>query len=143
MKYFASLEQLSIELKKNSRDLEQYFRGADPGRSARWSEMVFLLELCHDALSPSACNANCSSISHKSLPPDTKRIKEIESLLGSLLIDELFLDRPGEFKSIYALRRLSQGTQSSSLNFKIETLQKAYSNLGERFDKDGILRFIR
>jgi len=130
MQCFANLEKLSFELNKSSSNLAQYFCGADPDRSARCDEMVFLLEFCHDALSPTPSNAEHNLFSPKSLPPDTTRIKEIDSLLGSLLIDELSLDKPGAFESICALRPVSQGAKPFSLNFKIDTLKKVYSILG-------------
>jgi hypothetical protein len=124
MKYFADLEQLSIELKRNSSNLEQYLCGADPGRSARLNAMIFLFELCHNSLSPPASDADHSAFPQKSLPPDTKRIRDIESLLGSLLIDELSLNRPGTFESIYGFRTLSQGTTPSSITFRVEVFKK-------------------
>ena len=72
-------------------------------RLVRWNEIVFLLELCHDALSTEASDADNSVFSRQSIP-DTQRIKEIETLIGSLLVDELSLDKPDAFGSIYALR---------------------------------------
>jgi hypothetical protein len=106
MKYFADLEKLSIELEQKSSNLERYMDvGVDPRCSARWNEIVFLLELCHDALSASASDMDPSALSRKSLP-NTQRIKEIDCLIGSLLIDELFLDIPDTFASIYAFRRV-------------------------------------
>jgi hypothetical protein len=104
MKYFADLEKLSIELKQKSSNLERYLYGVDPRRSARWNEIVFLLELCHDALSASASDVDPRALSRKSIP-NTQHIMEIEYLIGSLLIDELFLDIPDTFASIYAFRR--------------------------------------
>jgi len=131
MKYLANLEQLSIEFKKNSTNLEQYLSGNDPGLSVRWKEMIFLLEFCHDALSPSASDTIYSIPSRKSHLPDSTRIREIEFLLGSLLIDELSLDSPGPgtFESICALR-LSPGTKFSSFNIRIDTFAKLSSILG-------------
>jgi hypothetical protein len=128
MRYIADLAQLSMELKKKSSNLEQYICGTDPGRSARWNEMIFLLGVCHDALLPSTTDTNHSV--RKSFPPDTKRIRGIESLLGSLLIDELSLDNRSAFESIYALRPLSQGTKPYTFDFKINTFEKLSSILG-------------
>jgi len=129
MKYFADLEKLSIELKQKSSNLEQYLYGVDPGRSARRNEIIFLLELCHDALSASARNADNGVFSRNSLP-DTQRIREIEILIGSLLIDELFLDKPDTFGSIYALRPSSEGPKPSGLSVTPDTFQELSSILG-------------
>jgi len=126
MKYFADLEQLSIELKKKSSNLEQYLYGVDPGHSAAWNKMVFLLELCYEALSASANDMYTSAPAHKSLP-DAQRIKEIESLIGSLLVDELSLDRPDAFEFMYSLR---PGIKPSSSGFRLGTLRKIFSFLG-------------
>ena len=128
MKYFADLEQLSIELKTKSSTLEKYLYGADPGRSTRWNEMVFLLEFCHSALSASANHMGTNVLAHESLP-DAQRIKEIESLIGSLLVDELFLDKPDAFEFIYSLR-LSSETKPSSSGFRLNTFKKLFSFLG-------------
>ena len=129
MKYFTDLEKLSIELEQKSSNLEEYLYGVDPGRSARWNEIVFLLELCHHALSASAINTDNSILSSISLP-DTQRVREIETLIGSLLIDELFLDKPDTFGSIYALRLSSQGLQPFSSNFRRDTSQELSLILG-------------
>jgi len=130
MKYFANLEQLSIDFKKNSMNLEQYLSGNDPALSARWNEMIFLLELCHNALLPPVSNMIYSVPSQKSHPPGSTHIKEIEFLLGSLLINELSLDSPGTFESIYALR-LSPGTKSSSFNVRMDTFKQLSLILGQ------------
>ena len=129
MKYFVDLEKLSIELKQKSSNLEEYLYGVGPGRSARQNEIIFLLELCHDGLSASARNADSSILSRNSLP-DTQRIREIEILIGSLLVDELFLDKPDTFGSINALRPSSQGLKPFTSNFKRSTFQKVSSILG-------------
>jgi len=100
-----------------------------PGRSARWNEIVFLLELCHDALSTSSSNADNSVFSRKSIP-DAQRIKEVETLIGSLLVDGLSLDQPDAFGSIYALRPPTQGVKPSSSNFRLDTFQKLHLLLG-------------
>ena len=124
MKYFADLEKLSVELQEKSSNLEEYLYGDDMGRLVRWNEIVFLLELCHDALSTSPSDAERKSIS------DTQRIKEIETLIGSLLVDELFLDKPDAFGSIYALRPRTQGVKPSSSSFRLDTLQQLSLLLG-------------
>lgn len=129
MKYFADLEKLSIELREKSSNLEQYLYGVDPGRSARWNEIVFLLELCHGTLSASANDTDTSVLVHESLP-DAQRIREIESLIGSLLVDELSLDKPGTFEYIYSLR-LSSGVKPSSSGFRLKTFQKISLFLGQ------------
>jgi hypothetical protein len=126
MKYFADLEQLSIELKTKSSTLEKYLYGVDPGRSARWNEIVFLLELCRGTLSASA---NDMDTAHKSLP-DAQRIREMEYLIGSLLVDELFLDKPDAFEFIYSLRPLSSEIKPSSSDFRLDTFRKLSSFLG-------------
>jgi len=125
MKYFADLEKLSIELKQKSSNLEEYLYGVDPRRSARWNGIVFLLELCRDALSASASD---NSIFSRNSLPDTRRMREIEILIGSLLIDELFLDKPDAFGSIYALRPHTQGVKPSSS--RLETYQEISFLLG-------------
>jgi hypothetical protein len=149
MKYFADLEKLSIELQEKPSNLEEYLYGVDVVRLVRWNEIVFLLELCHDALSTSASDADNSVFSRKSIP-NTQRIKEIEILIGSLLVDELFLDKPDAFGSIYALRPRTQGVKPSSSSFRLETLRELslllkrdYPNSfaeswrnGEMFDSD-------
>jgi len=119
-----------MEFKENSSNLRQYLCGTEPRRWARWNEIIFLLELCHDSLSPSASDADQSVPSRKSHLIDPTYIREIESLLGSLLIDELFLDTPGTFEHIYAFRPLSQEIKPSSSNFRIETFQELSSILG-------------
>ena len=128
MKYFANLEKLSIELQEKSSNLEEYLYGVDVRRSVRWNEIVFLLEFCHDALSASASDADNSVISRKSIP-DAQRIKEIETLIGTLLIDELFLDKPDTFGSIYALRPSSQGVKPLSSSFRRDTFQEPFSSI--------------
>ena len=133
MKYFADLEKLSIELKQKSSNLEEYLYGVDPGRSARWNKIVFLLELCCDALSASAINTDSSILSRNSLP-DTQRSREIEILIGSLLIDELSLDKPDTFGSIYALHLSSQGLQPFSSSFRRDTFQELSLILGRGSD---------
>ena len=125
MKHFADLEKLSIELKQKSSNLEEYLYGVDPRRSARWNEIVFLLELCHDSLSASA---NDNSIPPRNSLSDTHRIREIEILIGSLVIDELFLDKPDAFGSIYALRPPTQGVKPSSS--RLDTYQELSFLLG-------------
>jgi hypothetical protein len=129
MKYFADLEKLSTELQEKSSNLEQYLYGVDPRRSPRWNEIVFLLELCHGALSASANDTETSVPAGKS-HPDAQRIREIETLIGSLLIDELFLDKPDTFGSIYALRPSSQGVKPLSSSFRLDTFQELCSILG-------------
>ena len=129
MKCYANLEKLSIELQEKSSNLEQHLYGVDPGRSIRWNEIVFLLELCHYALSASASDANNSVLSRKAIP-DTQRIKEIETLVGSLLVDELFLDKPDAFESIYALRPPTPGVTPSSSSFRRDIFQKLSLMLG-------------
>ena len=129
MKYFADLENLSTELKQKSSNLEEYLYGVDPRCSARWNEILFLLELCREALSPSAGHADNNILSHNPLP-DTQRIRAIETLIGSLLVDELFLDEPDTFASIYALRPSSHGPQHFSSDFRRDSLQQLYSILG-------------
>ena len=125
MKYFADLEQLSIELKKKSSTLEKYLYGVEPGRSARWNEIVFLLEVCRGTLFVSVSDMGTT---HKSLP-DARRIREMESLIGSLLVDELSLDKPDAFEFIYSLR-LSSGIKPSSSGFRLDTFRKISSFLG-------------
>ena len=129
MKYFADLEKLSMELQKKSSNLEEYLYGDDVCRLVRWNEIVFLLELCLDVLSTSPSNADNSGISSK-LIPDTQRIKEIETLIGSLLVDGLFLSKPDSFGSIYALRPRTQGVEPSSSSFRLETFQELSLLLG-------------
>jgi len=129
MKYFADLEKLSVEFKQKSSNLEEYLYGVDPGRSARQNEIIFLLQLCHGALSASARNVDDSILSRNSLP-DTQRIREIEILIGSLLIDELFLDKPDTFGSIYALRPSSQAPKPFTSSFERGVFQKVSSILG-------------
>jgi hypothetical protein len=124
MKYIADLEKLSIELQEKSSNLEEYLYGVDPGHSAQGNEIVFLLELCHDALLASAN----STLAHESLP-GAQRIREIESLIGSLLVDELSLDKPDVFESIYSLR-LSSEIKPSSSGFRLDTFRKISSFLG-------------
>ena len=126
MKYFADLEQLSIELKTKSSTLEKYLYGVEPDRSARWNEIVFLLELCRGTLSASA---NDMDTAHESLP-DAQRLREMEYLIGSLLVDELFLDKPDAFEFIYSLRLLSSETKPSSFDFRLDTFRKLSSFLG-------------
>ena len=128
MKYFADLEQLSIELKTKSSTLENYLYGADPGRSTRWNEMIFLLELCHDALSASPNHMDTSALVHESLP-DAQRIKKIESIIGSLLVNELSLDKPDASEFIYSLR-LSSEIKPSSSDFRLDTFRQLSSFLG-------------
>jgi hypothetical protein len=134
MKYFADLGKLSIELQEKSSNLEEYLYGVDVGRLVRWNEIVFLLEFCHDALSTSPSDADNSVLSRKSTP-DTQRIKEIETLIGSLLVDELFLDKPDAFGSIYALRPPAQGVKPSSSSFRIHTFQELSLLLGRKSTK--------
>ena len=98
-------------------------------RLVRWNEIVFLLELCHDALSTEASDADNSVFSRQSIP-DTQRIKEIETLIGSLLVDELSLDKPDAFGSIYALRPRTQGVKPSSSSFRLNTFQELFLLLG-------------
>ena len=129
MKYFADLENLSMELKQKSSNLEEYMHGVDPRRAARWNEIVFFLELRHEAVSPSTVHADNNILSRNSLP-NTQRIREIETLIGSLLIDELFLDELDAFASIYALRPSSQALKPFSLTFRRDTFQKISSILG-------------
>ena len=124
MKYFADLEKLSIELQEKSSNLEEYLYGVDPGRSAQGNEIVFLLEFCHDALLASANSA----LAHESLP-GVQRMRKIESLIGSLLVDELSLDKPGVFEFIYSLR-LSSEIKPSSSDFRLDTFRKVSSFLG-------------
>jgi hypothetical protein len=100
MKYFANLEKLSIELKENSPNLEQYLYGVESGRSARWNEIIFLLKLCHDTMCAQASDTDARILSRKPLP-NTRRVKEIEFLIASILIDEY---KPNTFGEIYALR---------------------------------------
>jgi hypothetical protein len=128
MKYFADLEKLSIELQGKPSNLEEYLYGVDVARLVRWNEIVFLLELCHDALSTSASDADNSVFSRKSIP-DTQRIREIESLIGSLLVDELSLDKPDAFEFIYSFRLLSEIKPSSS-DFRLDTFRQISSSLG-------------
>ena len=129
MKYFADLKQLSIELKTKSLNLEQYLYGVDPRCSPRWNEIVFLLELCHGTLSASDNYTDTSVPTHKSLP-DAQRIKEIESLIGLLLIDELSLDKPDVLEFIYSLHPLSPGATPSSSSFRLDTFQRLSLFLG-------------
>jgi len=129
MKYSADLERLSIELQEKSSNLEEYLYGIDVARLVRWNEIVFLLELCHDALLADSRDADNSVFSHKSIP-DTRRFKEIETLIGSLLVDELFLDKPDVFGAIYALRSRIQGVKSSSSSFRLDTFQELSLLLG-------------
>jgi hypothetical protein len=124
MKYFANLEKLSIELQEKSSNLEEYLYGVDPGRSAQWNEIVFLLEFCHDALLASANSA----LAHESLP-GAQRIREIESLIGSLLVDELSLDKPDLLEFIYSLR-LSSEIKPFSSGFRLDTFRKLSLFLG-------------
>ena len=128
MKYFADLEKLSIELQEKLSNLEQYLYGIDPGRSARWNEMIFLLELCCGTLSTSANDADSNVLPHESLP-DAQRIREIESLIGSLLVDELSLDKPDAFEFIYSMRLFSEIKPSSS-DFRLGTFRQISSFLG-------------
>jgi len=125
MKYFADLKKLSIELQEKSSNLEQYLYGVDPGRSARWNEMVFLLELCRGAL---ANDTDTNVFAHESLP-DAQRIREIESLIGSLLVDELSLDKPDAFEFIYSLRLLSEIKPAGS-DFRLDIFRQISSFLG-------------
>jgi len=128
MKYFADLEQLSIELKLKSSTLEKYLYGVEPGRSARWNEIVFLLELCCGTLLASVSDMDTSLLAHDSLP-DAQRMREIESLIGSLLVDELSLDKPDAFEFIYSLR-LSSEIKPSGSSFRLDTFRKLSSFLG-------------
>jgi hypothetical protein len=128
MKYFTDLEKLSIELQEKSSNLEQYLYGVDPVRSVRWNAIVFLLELCRGTLSASANDTDTSVLARESLP-DAQRIREIESLIGSLLVDELSLDKPDAFEFIYSFRLLSEIKPSSS-DFRLSTFQQISSFLG-------------
>ena len=130
MKYFADLEQLSIKLKTKSSTLEKYLYGVDPGRLARWNESVFLLELCRaSTLSAAPNDVDTSVLAQESLP-DAHRIREIESLIGSLLVGELSLDKPDAFEFIYSLRPLSSEIKPSSSDFRLDTFRKLSSFLG-------------
>ena len=129
MKYFANLKKLSLELTKRSLNLEQYFYGVEPGRSVRWNEMVFLLKLCHNTICPPASDADVRILPRNSLP-DTQRIREIERLIASILIDELSLDKPDTFGSICALRPPSQGLKPSSSSFRLDTFRSVSLILG-------------
>jgi hypothetical protein len=129
MKYFADLEKLSMELQEKSSTLEQYLYGVDPGRSARWNEIVFLLELCHGTRSASDNDTDTSVPARKSLP-DAQRVKEIESLIGSLFIDKLSLDEHDKLEFIYSFRPLSPAIELLSSSFRCDTFQKISSFLG-------------
>ena len=119
MKYFANLEKLSLELKENSPNLEQYLYGVESGRSARWNEILFLLKLCHDTLCAPASDADARVLSRKPLP-DTRRIREIEFLVASILIDEY---KPNTFGEIYALRPRPHGVKPSSSSCRFDTFR--------------------
>ena len=123
------LEKLSIELQQKSSTLEQYLYGVDPGRLARWNKIIFLLELCHGARSASANDPDIGVPTRKSLP-DAQRIREIESLIGSLLIDELSLDKPDAWEFIYSFRPLSPGAAPSSSSSRLDTFRNLSSFLG-------------
>ena len=129
MKSFANLKRLSIELQEKSSNLEEYLYGDDVYRLVRRNEIVFLLELCHDALSTSPSDADNSIFSRKSIL-DTPRVKEIETLIGSLLVDELFLDKPDIFGLVYALRPRTEGVKPSSSSFRLDTFQELSLLLG-------------
>ncbi|KIM48523.1 hypothetical protein M413DRAFT_80533 [Hebeloma cylindrosporum] len=129
MKYFANLEKLSIELQQKELNLEQYLYGNDSGRAARWKEIVFLLQLCHDALSAPASDAVHGPLSCAPLP-DMQRIREIETLIGSLLVDELYFDKRDAFRSINALRTSSHGFEHYSSSFRRDTFRQVSSILG-------------
>ena len=136
MKYFADLEMLSIELQKKSSTLEQYLYGVDPGRSTRWNEIVFLLELCHGALSASDNDMGTSVPAGKSFP-DAQRITQIESLIGSLFIDKLSLDKPDMLEFIYLLRTLPPETAPS----RLDIFRRLSSFLGQ--DSTGIKYLVK
>ena len=121
MKYFANLEKLSIKLKENSPNLEQYLYGVESERSARWNEIIFLLQLCHDTMCAPARDADARVLSRKPLP-DTRRIKEIEFLIASILIDEY---KPNTFGEIYALRPrpLSHEVKPSRSSSRVNTFR--------------------
>ena len=84
--------------------------------------------LSHGALLASA-NMDTGVPVRKSLP-DAQRIWDIESIIGSLLIDELSLDKPDGLEFIYSLRPLSPGIEPSSSSFRLDTFRKLCSFLG-------------
>ena len=86
---------------------------------------MFLLEVCCGTLSVSVSDMGTT---HKSLP-DACRIREMESLIGSLLVNELSLDKPDAFEFIYSLC-LSSGIKPSSSGFRLNTFRKISSFLG-------------
>ena len=108
-----------MELKENSPNLEQYLYGVESGRSTRWKEIIFLLKLCYDTMCAPTSDADARALSRKPLP-DTRRIKEIEFLVASILIDEY---KPNTFREIYALRPRPHGVKPSRFSSRLDTFR--------------------